>query len=56
MDTDARCNEPAPPSNPRGEQNIPPRAPADYDGPVVASYDPTTSKLTWGDPSTLVGR
>ena len=40
-------------STPRGEQNIPPRAPATYDAPVVASYDPTTSKLTWGDPSTL---
>ncbi len=52
MNTDARCTE-APPINSRGEQNIPPRAPATYDAPVVASFDPTTSKLTWGDPSTL---
>lgn len=53
MDTDARCTEPATMSNARGEQNIPPRAPADYDAPVVATYDPTTSELTWGEPSAL---
>ncbi len=53
MDTDARCKEPATMSNARGEQNIPPRAPANYDAPVVASYDPTTSQLTWGEPADL---
>jgi phospholipid/cholesterol/gamma-HCH transport system substrate-binding protein len=53
MKTDARCTEPATMSNPRGAQNTAPRAPATYDAPVVASYDPTTSELTWGDPSTL---
>jgi phospholipid/cholesterol/gamma-HCH transport system substrate-binding protein len=53
MKTDARCDEPASMSNPRGAQNIPPRAPANYDAPVVASYDPTTKQLTWGDPTGL---
>jgi phospholipid/cholesterol/gamma-HCH transport system substrate-binding protein len=53
MDTDVRCDEPAKMTNARGAQNIPPRAPADYHSPVVASYDPATSKLTWGDPATL---
>ena len=52
MDTDARCTEPATKSNPRGAQNAPQRAPANYDSPVVASYDPMTQKLTWGAPST----
>ena len=57
MDTDARCTEPATKSNSRGSQNAPPRAPANYDSPVVASYDPMTQKLTWGAPSTAdVGR
>jgi phospholipid/cholesterol/gamma-HCH transport system substrate-binding protein len=53
MKTDARCTEPPTKSNARGAQNVAPRAPATYDAPVVASYDPTTSELTWGDPSTL---
>jgi phospholipid/cholesterol/gamma-HCH transport system substrate-binding protein len=48
MDTDARCAEPASQSNARGAQNIP-RAGAAYRAPVVASYDPATKKLTWGD-------
>jgi phospholipid/cholesterol/gamma-HCH transport system substrate-binding protein len=52
MKTDARCDEPAT-VNSRGAQNIPPRAPANYDAPVVASYDPTTSNLTWGDQPNL---
>jgi phospholipid/cholesterol/gamma-HCH transport system substrate-binding protein len=52
MDTGARCTEPATMSNPRGSQNAPPRAPANYETPVVASYDPTTEKLTWGAPTT----
>jgi phospholipid/cholesterol/gamma-HCH transport system substrate-binding protein len=53
MKVDARCEEPATVTNARGAQNIPPRAPADYDAPVVASYDPTTEQLTWGDEQTL---
>ncbi len=51
MAEDARCSEPPTESNPRGEQNIPRRAPAAYDAsPVVASYDPTTAQVTWGAP------
>ena len=49
MNVDARCDEPATESNARGAQNAP-RAAASYaDSPVVASYDPDTGKLTWGD-------
>ena len=55
MNVDARCSEPATESNARGAQNAPERAPASYAEaaaqPVVASYDPTTGKLTWGDPA-----
>jgi phospholipid/cholesterol/gamma-HCH transport system substrate-binding protein len=55
MNVNARCDEPASQSNARGAQNIANRAPASYadaaDSPVVASYDPTTGKLTWGDSS-----
>lgn len=51
MNLDARCTEPPTKSNARGAQNAPPRAPANYDAPVVASYDPLTEKLTWGAPS-----
>jgi phospholipid/cholesterol/gamma-HCH transport system substrate-binding protein len=55
MNVDARCDEPASESNARGAQNAPERAPASYAeaaaSPVVASYDPTTGKLTWGDPA-----
>jgi phospholipid/cholesterol/gamma-HCH transport system substrate-binding protein len=51
MNVNARCEEPAAQSNARGAQNAPQRAPALYDGsPVIASYDPATQKLTWGDP------
>jgi phospholipid/cholesterol/gamma-HCH transport system substrate-binding protein len=57
MDEKASCQEPPTMSNPRGAQNIFDRfrAPADYDAPTVASYDPETGKLTWGDrvPSSL---
>ena len=53
MNVDARCAEPAAESNARGAQNAPQRAPASYAGsarsPVVAAYDPSTGKLTWGD-------
>ena len=48
MDSDARCAEPASQSNARGAQNVQ-RAGAAYRAPVVASYDPATKKLTWGD-------
>lgn len=48
MNSDARCSEPATQSNPRGVQNLP-RAGANYRAPVVASYDPDTHKLHWGD-------
>jgi phospholipid/cholesterol/gamma-HCH transport system substrate-binding protein len=51
MNVDARCTEPATASNARGAQNAP-RAVASYaDSPVVASYDPASGKLTWGDPA-----
>ncbi len=56
MKMDARCEEPPTMSNARGAQNIAPRASVSYDAPVVASYDPTTSELTWGDPSSLEPR
>jgi phospholipid/cholesterol/gamma-HCH transport system substrate-binding protein len=53
MNVDARCTEPGSQSNARGAQHAPQRAPAAYgDSPVVASYDPATGQLTWGDPST----
>ena len=55
MNVDARCDEPASQSNARGAQHAPERAPASYAeaaaSPVVASYDPDTGKLTWGDPN-----
>jgi phospholipid/cholesterol/gamma-HCH transport system substrate-binding protein len=47
FNTNARCTEPATKSNPRGAQNAP-RA--------VASYDPVTKKVTWGDPSAAASR
>ncbi len=47
MNTKAGCTEPATRSNARGPQNLAPRAPADYDAPVVASYDQDSRALTW---------
>lgn len=47
MNEDARCKEPAAVSNARGAQNLG-RSSAAYRAPV-ASYDPATGKLTWGD-------
>lgn len=47
MNMKAGCTEPASQSNARGPQNLAPRAPADYDAPVVASYDEGTGQLTW---------
>ena len=51
MNMQARCTEPAAQSNARGAQHAPaPRAAASYDrSPVVASYDPATGKLRWGN-------
>lgn len=49
MDTDARCTEPAAVSNARGAQNLDKAPGAAYRAPVVASYDPETGDLTWGD-------
>ena len=54
MNMQAHCAEPAAQSNPRGAQHAPRRAPADYDAPVVASYDPETGELAWG--SDIPGR
>ena len=51
MNVDARCDEPATESNARGAQNAPRAATSYDDSPVVASYDPTTGKLVWGDPT-----
>ncbi|MEO5852981.1 MAG: MlaD family protein [Nocardioides sp.] len=49
MNMEARCSEPPTQSNARGAQNAAPRAATDYDAPVVASYDPGTGRVTWGD-------
>jgi phospholipid/cholesterol/gamma-HCH transport system substrate-binding protein len=52
MNVNARCDEDASHTSARGAQHAPERAPTAYtDQPVVASYDPATGKLTWGDPS-----
>ncbi|WP_370249168.1 MlaD family protein [Nocardioides sp.] len=48
MNLDARCTEPAAVTNARGAQNIP-RVGPDYGEQVVASYDPETGDLAWGD-------
>ena len=53
MDLDAGCTEPPTKSNPRGAQNIAPRAPASYDAPVVATYDRATGEVTWGSDDRL---
>ncbi len=44
MNEEAGCTEPPTMSNARGPQNLPGRT-----APVVASYDPETGKLTWGN-------
>ena len=50
MNEDARCEEPPTVSNARGAQNIYPRPAASYDpSSVVASFDPDTGDLTWGE-------
>lgn len=48
MNEQAGCTEPASTSNARGVQNLQ-RAAPDYQAPVVASYDPATERLRWGD-------
>lgn len=48
MNEQAGCTEPAAKSNARGVQNLP-RAAPHYRAPVVASYDPETRRLRWGD-------
>jgi phospholipid/cholesterol/gamma-HCH transport system substrate-binding protein len=50
MNVNAHCAEPASQSDARGAQNAPAnRVGADYRSPTVASYDPATKKLTWGN-------
>lgn len=48
MNEAAHCAEPASQSNPRGSQHAPRRAGPAYRAPVIASYDPTSKRLTWG--------
>jgi phospholipid/cholesterol/gamma-HCH transport system substrate-binding protein len=48
MNANAHCAEPPSQSDARGAQNAP-RAPAAYRAPVVATYDPSTGHLRWGD-------
>jgi phospholipid/cholesterol/gamma-HCH transport system substrate-binding protein len=48
MNTAAHCAEPGSQSNPRGAQHAPADRPAAAYRPPVASYDPTTGRLTWG--------
>ena len=55
MNMQAHCAEPPSVSNARGAQNAPrtgaayrPPAGPSYHSPVVATYDPTTGKLSWG--------
>ncbi len=55
MNVNARCAESASESNARGAQNAPRAATSYADAPVVASYDPETGKVTWGDPTATGG-
>jgi phospholipid/cholesterol/gamma-HCH transport system substrate-binding protein len=47
MNVHASCTEPASRSNPRGAQHAPSNRPAAGYRTPVASYDPTTGRLTW---------
>ncbi len=47
LPTETRCKDPINKSNPRGAQNAPKRAAADYDAPVVATWDRETDEITW---------
>ncbi len=50
MNMKAHCAEPPTKSNARGAQNAPrDRVAPGVDAPVVATYDPTTGKVTWTD-------
>jgi phospholipid/cholesterol/gamma-HCH transport system substrate-binding protein len=48
MNEGARCSEPASQSNPRGAQHAPSNRPGAAYRTPVASFDPTTGRLTWG--------
>ena len=48
MNEQAGCTEPATESNARGVQNLQRAAPG-YRPPVVATYDPESGRLQWGD-------
>jgi phospholipid/cholesterol/gamma-HCH transport system substrate-binding protein len=48
MNFSAHCAEPASQSNARGAQNAPLNRPAAKYRTPIASYDPTTGRLTWG--------
>jgi phospholipid/cholesterol/gamma-HCH transport system substrate-binding protein len=48
MNVHALCTEPASQSNARGAQHAPSNRPAAAYRAPVASYDPTTGRLTWG--------
>jgi phospholipid/cholesterol/gamma-HCH transport system substrate-binding protein len=48
MNVDAHCAEPASQSDARGAQHAPGNRPAAAYRTPVASYDPTTHRLTWG--------
>lgn len=51
MNTAVKCADPITKSDPRGVQNLTlPRVAPGY-SPTVASYDPATGKLHWGDPA-----
>ena len=50
MNEDARCAVPPAQSNARGAQNVYPRPAASFDpSSVVASFDPDSGELTWGE-------
>ncbi|WP_151083499.1 MCE family protein [Nocardioides cynanchi] len=48
MNFQAHCAEPATQSNARGAQNAPSNRPAAKYRTPIASFDPTTGRLTWG--------
>lgn len=48
MNLNARCTEPGSQSNPRGAQHAPSNRPAARYRTPVASYNPSTKRLTWG--------
>jgi phospholipid/cholesterol/gamma-HCH transport system substrate-binding protein len=53
MNERAHCAEPATKTNARGSQHAPRRAPADYQAPVVGTYDQATGTFTWGGDDSL---